>query len=487
MNVLLLLVLASASPADDFRKTQPSPLPSSTFTVPPVQTGVVPGTRLEIVLVEDHALPAVQLRMVFPSGSLLDPPEKAGLTGLCTRLANEGTERLTKVQWETALADLAASVELGGGAEQSSLSLRSLKETWPGTLDLALELVAHPGLRDDDLKRVRDRALAQLAQAKGSAAGLAARLQSRVAWGANHPMGALATEKSLAAIGVADCQKVLARLRPDGARVFVAGDVTLAEVTAALGARLTAQGFRGTAAKAPKMPAPRTDSAVDRAPVVLVNVPGAEQSVVTIVAAGPPRQAKDHDATSVMAAVLGGGFSSRINMNLREKNGFTYGARGGFSYWKDRSLFTVSSSVRTDATGPALKEIAAELKSIVATPITDVELGRERDGSLLAFPASFATSSSTLDTWSNVFFYGLPKDTLDKTPARLAALKKSDMEKVAKMRVPQNLRVFVVGDAARIAADLDGIAAANLFGKKGKVVVLDADGVIVESGAVTPK
>ena len=216
MNVLLLLVLASASPADDFRKTQPSPLPSSTFTVPPVQTGVVPGTRLEIVLVEDHALPAVQLRMVFPSGSLLDPPEKAGLTGLCTRLANEGTERLTKVQWETALADLAASVELGVGAEQSSLSLRSLKETWPGTLDLALELVAHPGLRDDDLKRVRDRALAQLAQAKGSAAGLAARLQSRVAWGANHPMGALATEKSLAAIGVAVLLKE-SRVRADPA------------------------------------------------------------------------------------------------------------------------------------------------------------------------------------------------------------------------------------------------------------------------------
>lgn len=470
---------------DDFRKTQPAAGPERAFVVPAIQTAVVPGTKLEVVLVEDHTLPAVQLRVAFPDGGVSDPKGKAGLASLCARLANEGPKRLDKVAWETALADLASTVELGAGAEQSSLSLRSLKETFLPTLDLAVELIAAPGLRDDDLKRVRDRQLAQLAQQRGSAAGIAARLQPLVTWGSAHPLGTLTSEASLGAVSVDDCGAFFKGLRPDGARVFVAGDVTLKEVTDALAERVTRFGWTGKAKEAAPMAAAKLDqkSAVDSAPVVLVDVPGAEQSVVVVVGAGPARQAADYDATSVMSAVLGGGFSSRINMNLREKNGFTYGARAGFGYWKKRGAFSLSSSIRTDATGAALKEIDGELVRMRSTPITDVELARERDGSLLAFPSAFATSSSTLDAWSATFFYGLPKDTLQKTPARLKALNQKALEAAAKAHVPQQVRLLVVGDAARIAKDVEAFAAGGAFGqKKGQknaVVVVDADGRVV--------
>ncbi|MDP2343489.1 MAG: pitrilysin family protein [Deltaproteobacteria bacterium] len=460
----------------DFRSTQPPPAAERAFVVPKIQTAVVPGTKLEVVLVEDHSLPAVQLRVVFPSGSIGDPTTKTGLSGICSRLVNEGTTRLAKVAWEEALADLAASVDVGAGVEQSYVSMRSLKDTWLPTLDLAVELVATPGLREDDLKRVRDRALAQLQQQKGSSAGIAQRLQSRVTWGSTHPLGALMTEATLGAVTTSDCAAMMAGWRPDGARVFVAGDVTMAEVKSALAERVQRFKWIGVAAKAPAVPAAVFANDIDKGTVVLVDVPGAEQTVVVVAAEGPNRQAADYDATSVMGAVLGGGFSSRINMNLREKHGYTYGARAGFSYLKGRGSFSTTASLRTDSTGKALDEIKNELTAMRAGPVTDVELGRERDGSLLAFPSSFATSSATLDSWSTLFFFGLPKDTLAKTPARLKALKKSDLEKAAKTRLPKSFRVLVVGDAARIAAEVEAHAQAGTFGRAGPVTVVDADG-----------
>ena len=494
MNALALGILIAAAPAlvapvtgEDFRMAQPAPGPERPFVVPAIQTAVVPGTKLEVVLVEDHSLPAVQLRVVFPSGSIEDPAKKTGLSGLCARLVNEGTQRLDKVAWEEAQADLATSVWVSSGTEQSSIGLQSLKDTWLETLDLAVELLATPGLREEDLKRVRERSLAQLQQQKGSASGIAQRLQSRVTWGSSHPLGALLTEASLAATTTTDCAATMAGWRPDGARVFVAGDVTMAEVTSALSERIERYQWRGKAKKSPAVPAARFTSsgvsaderAIDKATVVLVDVPGAEQSVVVVAGPGPGRQAPDHHANSVMSAILGGGFSSRINMNLREKHGFTYGARAGFSYLKNRGSFSVTASLRTDATGKALTEIKNELDGIVTSAVTAQELARERDGSLLAFPSSFSTSSATLDSWSTVFFYDLPKDTLAKTPGRLKALTQADIAKAAKTRVPKNLRVLVVGDAAVIAADVKAHAAAGTFGKPGPVVVVDADGKTV--------
>ena len=419
------------------------------------------------------------MTVVFPTGALVDPPAKAGRASLCVRAMNEGPARLSKVEWESALADLAVSVDVSAGTELSSVSLRALKEVWKDALDLAVEVTTTPGLRQADLDRVRARALAQLAQQKGSAGGIASRLQARVAWGEQHPLGALPTEATLNAITVDDCRAFAQSLRPDGARVFVAGDVSMTDVVAALTTQLAKHAWQGAVKPAPKVPAARKDTAFDRAAVVLVDVPGAEQSVITVVAEGPARQAKDYDATAVMASILGGGFSSRINMNLREKNGFTYGARAGFSYWKDRGLFTMSSSIRTDATAKALREVSNEFKAIVTTaPITDAELARERDGSLLAFPSSFATSSSTLDTWSNVFFYGLPLKALPETPARLARLTQKDIAAAAKAHLPKKARVFVVGDLAKVKADVKALAAEGVFGVKGDVVVVDADGVL---------
>jgi zinc protease len=177
-----------------------------------------------------------------------------------------------------------------------------------------------------------------------------------------------------------------------------------------------------------------------------------------------------------MVEILGGSFSSRINMNLREDKGYTYGGRAGVNYRRTGSSFAASSSVRTDATGPALREIIKEFSTMRATDATDAELKRVKEGALLALPAEFATPSDTLFAFQRLKFYGLPLDWYAGYQQRLQTVDVPAIRKAAEKHLRgQDFVVLVVGDGAKILPDLDAIAKDKLFGKGG-VVVLDADG-----------
>jgi predicted Zn-dependent peptidase len=184
-----------------------------------------------------------------------------------------------------------------------------------------------------------------------------------------------------------------------------------------------------------------------------------------------------------MLAILGGGFSSRVNMNLREKHGYTYGARAGVNYTRTRGVFSMATSVRTDVTGPAIRELIVELRAMRGGTVTADELTRERDGALQAFPARFATGAGIADAWSTVAFFGLPRDTWEKTPARLAAVDERAVARAARATLPTTPTLFVVGDLGRIGADLEALATEGLFGDGIAVRRLDADGKIVTAGA----
>jgi zinc protease len=475
MNAFVVLSLLLSSPPvapgnDDFRRAQPAPQAPSAFTVP--QPTRFSAAGIEVFLVERHELPVVSATLSWRTGAVADRAEKAGLSSLCAAALNEGPARLDKVAFEEARADLAAALGVGAGTEQTTAFVRSLSTTFAPALGLLVETLATPGLRADDFARVQARSTAALLQQKGSAESIAGRLQDRVLWGRGHPFGAVPTEATLNAITVEDCRAFAARLGPQGARLFVVGDITRETLVRLLPQVAKAQRWKGSAPVASAVPAPRQRPGG----VVAVDMPGATQSVVMILGEGPARTAKDFDAQGIAVSILGGGFSSRVNMNLREKHGYTYGARAGVSYTRTRGAFTMSSSVRTDVTGAAIREMVAELRGMQSGVVTDDELARERDGALQSFPARFATGAGVVDAWRVVDFYGLPRDTWEKTPARLLTIDKRAVAAAARTALPSSTTLFVVGDMSRIGADLQGISDDGLFGDGLALRRMDADG-----------
>jgi zinc protease len=455
---------------EGFRAARPTPGPAPTFTLPSPIHVAIPGTKVDAWLIERHDLPIVEMSVVFDLGSASDTKGEAGRAGLCVDLFDEGTRRLPKGAWEDAKADIAAAIGADNGLETSRLSLRATKAQLEPALALFAELVASPGLRDDDLERLRSQHRAAVLQARASPSAVAQRVLPAVAWGDGHPYGGVVTEASLDAVTQKDCADLVASLKPDGALLLAVGDITPAELAALWSKHLGT--WRGKAPARPRIgkASPRDGT------IFLIDVPGAPQSRVLVVQPGPPRDAADYVPTSVMARILAGGFSSRINMNLREKNGYTYGAGGGFDYNRSGSLFTIGSSIRTDATGKALREIAAEMRRMTAEEPTQSELTRERDGALYALPAQFATGSRALSSYASLLFFGLPMDWWQKLPTALAAVDGPTVAQAAKAHVrTTGVRVIVAGDAAQVRADLDALAAEGLFGGGG-LVLLDADG-----------
>jgi zinc protease len=464
-------------PDEPFRATQPvagDPRPLKApelarFTMPP---------GLSVYLVERHNLPIVGLSVVFEGGSRTDPKGKDGLASTCADLLTDGTEKLDRIALAEVQADLASSITSGSSDEQHWVSLNSLKKNLGPTLDLWADSLLRPGLRKEEFDRNIKRRIAGLTQMKGTPTAVAGRLSGSVVYGPQHTLGRFATEASYSAFTVDDCKKFAADyLKPQGAKLFVVGDITREELTKELAPRLAGWKGRGKAVPTIGRPRPRQGR------VFFVDVPGAPQSVVQVMHLGPPRKAPDYHPTSIMSAILGGGFTSRINMNIREKHGYAYGAGGGFAYNRQGSAFRVSASVRADVTKESIQEILKEVRGILkdAAP-TDAELVREKDGKILALPAQFATGNSTLSAFQDLIFYDLPLNYFDSFVPKVKAVDLAAVKKAASRYLkPGQLQLLVVGDAKTVLPKLKEIADSDEFGKA-KIQQLDPDGNPVTEG-----
>ncbi|MEZ4380178.1 MAG: pitrilysin family protein [Nannocystaceae bacterium] len=456
-------------PDEPFRAEQPAPGPFAELQLPAIKTFTL-GSDLEVFLVSQDRLPTVYMTLEWDLGEVADPAKKAGMHSLCVDLIDEGTRRLDKIAWEEAQADRAVSVWTSSGRETASAGVRALKGQLDPALDLFFEMLREPGMRQKDLDRVRDRRKASLVQARATPSSIASRVNPALVWGDTHPYGHIETEKTFDAVTVADCKKIAGKLRPGGARLFVVGMITEDELRAAFDAR--AKGWKGKAPQAKKIP----DAAPKSGAIYLVDAPGAAQSVISIGHPGPARQAPDYEATYLMAQILGGSFSSRINMNLREDKGFAYGGRGSYYYARGGSRFAAGASVRTDATGESLREVAKEIQGMRAAPPTPEEVQREKSGAIAALPARFSTPTRTLFAFESLAFYGLPLDWYSGYTERIAAVDPAAIHKAAQEHLQESdFVVLVVGDASVIKDDLQKIADERLFGAGG-LVVLDADG-----------
>jgi predicted Zn-dependent peptidase len=465
-------------PDEPFRAERPAPAAPRDFQLPAIKRFQIGKTdKIDVYLVERHELPTISIDLDLDGGSMTDPASKVGLASVCMDMMSEGTVKLEKIAFNEALADVASSVSSYAGDDTQGVSMRTLTKSFDQTFVLFADTILTPAFRKSEFDRMIQRRLEALKQSRGSATAVAGRLGGLVRYGAAHPFGRVTSEKAYKAIRLADCTAYHRRwIRPGKARLFVVGDMTEEKIRAAF-TPLFAKWRGGVPAlKAPPRPAPIKD-----ARIILVDVPDSAQSVVAMLHMGPPRKAPDYFPTTIMGSLLGGGFTSRINMNLREAKGYAYGARGGFGYSKWFGAFSASGSVRDDSTYQSVLELLGEVRGLqdASRPLTAEELDREKEGSILAMPARFATATSTLGQYRSLVYFGLPLDYWNTYVDQVKAVTADQVKGAAQTHLkPGDAVYLVVGDASKLQKKFvkggeDGKGSnQDLLGEDGKPLAL---------------
>jgi len=483
-----------AFPDEEFRAKQPEGGKPRPFQLPKVRPFKLKD-GVQVYLVEKHDLPIISVDLVFDGGAAGDPTGKEGLSSVCTSLLTEGTEKLDKLAYSEALSDIASTIETYAADDYQGVTMSTLSKHMEPTFALYVDTLLHPGFRPEDLDRLVKRRLEGLKQAKGTPSAVASRVSSPVLYGAKHPLGHVQTEASLAAITLDDCKAFHAAwFKPNSARLFVVGDLTEAQVRAYFDGPLLAA-WKGKGQTLAKLPKPATRPGR----IFLVHIPGAAQSQVALLHFGPKRTAPDYFPTAIMSSVIGGGFTSRLNMNLREDKGYSYAARGGIGYTRNYGVFNAGASVRTDSTYQSILEIDREVKELQAgkMPPTDDEVTREKASAILGLPARFATGSASLGSYRALVYFGLPLDYYDSYVAKVDKVAPKDVAAAAKKHLKPGEAVYVVvgdADAPMVVREgkedkpllkegkqltlrqaLESLVAAGTLGP-GALVELDADG-----------
>jgi zinc protease len=422
---------------------------------------------LTVIHTERPGLPLVAARLVTRTGSDSDPLDKPGIASFTAAMLDQGTATRSALEIADEVAQLGATLDTESTMDALSVTVRSLKRNFPAALHLLADVALHPAFPEEEISRQRADRLASLLQRRENASIVADQVTAAALYGPRHPYGypEIGTEASIKAVERADLLGFWKKnIVPNNAALVVAGGIPLAELKA-----LVEKELRDWQAGSPARP--ELGSIPSPAPrVVLVDKPGAAQTQLRVGTVGVPRSTPDYAALEIMNNSLGGLFSSRINMNLREDKGYTYGARSGFNYRRSAGPFTVRAGVRTDVTAPAVTEIFKELRRMSEDPITADEFSLARDSIVLSLPGRFETTSQAVSSYANVFIYDLGTDYYTRLPALYSGATLEGVRGVArKYLAPEKMIVVAAGDRARIEPELRKL---NL----GPVEIRDADG-----------
>jgi zinc protease len=453
---------------EPWRATPPTPTAARPLQLAtPVSATLANG--LTIILSERRTVPIVASSLVFRTGSDANPLDKPGLANFVAAMLDEGTTTRNALQIADEAAFLGGSIGTSSSMDASTVTARSLSKSYGSLLNLMADVVLNPSFPAAEIERQRANRLAQLVQQREDPGTVAAITMASALYGPKHPYGysETGTEASVKAMTAADMQAFWKQnFVPNNAALIVAGDITMPELRA-LAEKAFGAWQRGTPAQ-PALAAPATTSAR----VIIVNKPG-PQTQVRVATIGAARSSVDYRPLQLMNLALGGNFDSRINLNLREKNGYTYGASSGFAFRKTAGPFQVSSGVRTEVTGPAIAEIFSELRGIVERPIAPDELARAKDGLSKSLPGSFETNGNAVGNFANVFTYNLGLDYFSKYAEQVAAVTMAQTADVSKRYiVPDKMIVVAVGDLEKIEPELKKL---NL----GPIEVRQPDGSVV--------
>ena len=464
------------------RSSEPKPGPNPAFTPAPVVRRRL-SNGLEVLIAERHNLPIVGLNLVVKGGGTLVPPGKEGLASLAGDLLTEGTQTRSSLAIAAELSELGASINGAGNAESCNLSLTTLTRNLTKALEVYTDVLLHPAFPEKELERLRTQRLSALLRQVDSPPAIANLVYPKLLYGATHPYGRpnQGTPKSVEGLTRDDVVSFHGSLFvPNNAALIVAGDVTPDAIIPVLESAL--RDWKPGSPVATTLPEPPASKPVT---VYLIDKPGAAQSILSVGQVGVARNSPDYFPLTIMNAVLGGQFSSRINLNLREDKGYTYGARSSFNFAKGPGPFEATAPVKTEDTKAALSELVKELTEITGPrPATAVEVAFAKDRLIKGFPARFEAigggggrrgggggAGGLSGTLAELVLYDLPDDYFTTYRSKVEAVTPAEVERVARKYLePGRMAILVVGDRAAIEPGLRSLP----FGKV--INILDTDG-----------
>ena len=446
------------------RSRLPTPGPDPAFRFPVVMRRAL-SSGLEVRTVEHRGVPVVSFLLLLSSGAAADPAPLPGLAALTADMLDEGSGPMSALDIEDALSSMGAQFETEVGSDATVLSVLTLPRFARQALGLLADIVVRPRLATGDFDRVRDLRLNRLRQLRDLAPAVADLVFARVLYGA-HPYGRLpiGTMRGLEGASAADVRGFHADAwRPLQVTIIAVGDASHDDLFGAVEGAFAewpdpAPGVAGTTrpdhAAAAAMPAPAQPSV----PLALVDRPGAAQSELRIGRVAVPRLTPDYYALLVLNTILGGQFVSRLNMNLREDKGYTYGVRSGFEFRRAPGPFSVQAAVQTAATADAVREVLSELDAIRgARPATPAELELAKSALTKGYARSFETSGQIGRGLAQLALYGLPDDTLEQFVPSIHAVDVAAVTAAAERLDVSRMTVTVVGDREKIEPGLAGL------------------------------
>jgi len=456
--LLLIGGVLAAPAAAQFPTTPPATGAAPAVTPPSVVTRTL-DNGLKVSYVRMPEVPVVQASLLLLSaGSTQDPTAQPGLAGFTASMLDEGAAGKTALQVADALELLGASFSASAGWDATQVNLYVLKKNFPAALGVMSDVVLRPDFPAREFDRLRNEQVVALQRGRDEPTIIAANAFQSLVFGAAHPYGRFPTIQAMQSLTRDQVAAFhAAAYRPERATLLVVGDVDPAEMHPTIERAFGA--WRATAA-APAAASGARAPNVATTTIYLVDKPSAAQSEIRIVHPGVARNTPDFYALQVLNTILGGSFTSRLNTNLREVHGWSYGARSGFSMRAEPGPFTAQAAVVTAKTDSALIEFFRELNRIRTEPIPAEDLEKAKRYVALGFPASLETTQDVAGQLSQLVTYGIDPAFFGTFVQNIMAVTAADVQRVANQHVrPGASVVVVVGDRSTIEA---GIRAANL-------------------------
>jgi zinc protease len=442
------------------RARPPTPGPPRPYSFPDFEVHELTGGA-RLYLARRTTVPLVDVQILFPAGGRNDPPDAPGLASFTAGLLDEGTQHRTALELATAVEDLGGYVASGAGWDHAFAAVGMLGRHLELGAGVLCEVSTEPSFPPEEVQRARRRRLAELKQRRDDPSSLAS----------DHFAAALYGDGpySYPLVGRAESVE---HLSDEDLRLFyrrfyaVAGTVVVAvgDLDSSVLHPILDEALHALPASSPPPPPPLLPTAAEGIEIRIVDRPKAAQTELRIGHPGPPQPHPDRITLQVLNSILGGKFTSRINLNLREVHGFTYGAHSQFLERLGPGPFVIATSVGNEVAGAAVAEVLAELRRVRAEPVTEDELDDAKSYLLGIFPYPLQTLHGLSRRLQEIAVFDLPLDYFNTYPERLAAVSHADVQTAARrhLREDDGLVIVAVGPGAELAEQLGSLGTLRL-------------------------